>query len=290
MVQDNNLENLYVTHLSALSIFDHLKSLLKNYLIEFVVTITTVFLSLWGIFGAFSFFGIQFSIFFPYGVLIIASLLISFSRIGYHYYITVPSGFKTESRKIQKLAHFKRPKWEFKLTRDLLTSNLSPIDKEIDELLDGQHFVSLKKAPNEAEYTKWVQLRLDNIQQMVHVATKLLIFRLPNALKISKGELASEIEILNSIKTIKKLYKQTYKFEAELYEIKPPDGFEKLHELQVNWSDMVRDSVNQYYDFLENVIQANFDNGDVEIKFMIKVKQPPKINEFIEEMGRMSSF
>jgi len=287
MNQDNKLENKYVTNLSALSIFDHFKRLFKTHLLEFIATLSTVFLAIWGILDAFDFFGFEFSFYFPYGLIITVSLLIAFCTVAFHYYKTVPSGFESESRTNQKLAHFKRPKWEFKLTRNLLISKLSLTDTHIDELLEGQHFVPFKAAPNQAEYMSWLELRIDNIEKMVSVATYLMVFRLPGALRISKGELASELEILKSIETIQKLYRQTYKFEAELQEIKPPPGFERIHKLQENWSEVVRDSVNQFHDLLNQVIHANFKKGNVEIEFMITVDSPDKMDEFIDEVDKI---
>jgi len=165
---------------------------------------------------------------------------------------------------------------------------LKPIESELEELLDGQHFVSFKTTPSKENYSEWIQLRIDNLRRMVDVSTKLMVFRLSSTLRFNKGELASEREILNCVYTIKKLYSKTYEFESELFEVKPPDGCEHLHNLQKNWSFVVRDCINQIHEFLDKVIETDFKKEkNVNIKFMITVKSPEKIDELIKEMNRL---
>jgi len=103
MVDSTNLETKYVTHLSALSLLDHLKEITKSYFDKFIGTLTTSFLALWSLGEVFDFFGIEFTFYFPYLSIVLVSLAISITFVVISYINTTPSGFEKEKKRLKKL-------------------------------------------------------------------------------------------------------------------------------------------------------------------------------------------
>lgn len=223
----------------------------------------------------------------PYIGMALLSLMAALVSTGYRYVHITPKGFESESRMIQKLAHLKRPRWEYKLGLSLLQDRLSPTDRKLSELLAGRYYVPISRKPENHEYMKWLMMRPANLLRMVEVAKTLLIFDLPKAMMATGNSEVCPQQILQSVERINQFYHQTYEFELDGFSIEPPEGFKKIHQIQSGWTQVIREGVHQMFDFLQQVIDANLKKKTALIAFTITIEAPIGLREFEEELGRL---
>ncbi|MCW9708972.1 hypothetical protein [Fodinibius salsisoli] len=284
---NGKISNSHNVELTAIGIHEHIFRIFKNHFIRFLTSFSTVFLSLVGIVEVFKY-NPQFLSELEFNLaLAIVSIITAFVYTAYHYINLCPDGFEDESEEIKKLAHLKRPKWEYKLAKKLLQDRLSKIDSELEDLIKGRKYIEIERQPDIDDYWEWVNIRLYNLERMVDPMLQLLVTDLPIAMGGSKNKPASPIQILNTVEKIKTLYLQTYEFELEGNKIDTPDFFRTLHKYQYGWTHVIRDAINQMFSFLDEVIQHDFKiETTAEIDFEIKVGAPNNLDKFTDELEK----
>lgn len=223
----------------------------------------------------------------PYIGMALLSLMAALVYTGRRYVHTVPEGFEPESRMIQRLAHLKRPRWEYRLGLNLLRDRLSSTDQKLSELLAGRRHVPISRKLEPSEYMKWLTIRPANLLRMVAVAKALLVFDLPNAMMARDNSEVYPQQILQSVERIDQFYLQIYEFELEGFSIEPPEGFEKIHQIQNGWTQVIREGVHQMFDFLQQVLDADLKKKNALIAFTITIEAPTRLKEFEEELDRL---
>lgn len=68
-------------------------------------------------------------------------------------------------------------------------------------------------------------------------------------------------------------------FERLRQAVLPPEGTERLHELQFGWTDPVRSGVQQMFEYFARILSLK-SLADGEVTFEVKMDEPPNVKEF----------
>lgn len=284
----HDVQNSYSSTLKYTTVYEHAWIALRTQVAVFLGSTSGVFGVLWTLSDATSSsLNIDLTGSKSYIGMVLLSLMAALVYTGYRYVHTVPDGFDSENRIIQKLAHLKRPRWEYRLGLCLLRDRLSSTDRKLSELLAGQRYVPISRKLELSEYMKWLTMRPANLLRMVAVAKALLVFDLPKAMMATGNSEVCPQQILQSVERIDQFYHQIYEFELDGFSIEPPEGFEKIHQIQSGWTQVIREGVHQMFDFLQQVIDADLKKENALIAFTITIEAPIGLREFEEELGRL---
>ena len=270
--------------ISKKSIYTHMHDYFSEPTQLLSVTIYT-FGVLWTFGGA----AIQFSGAKPRGwcsylVLILFSLLTALCWRVYKYLSYIPEGFENESSKSQKIAHLQRPFWQFHLAKVLLEKKLTPIEKELEDIENGKVFLIATKPESFQSYINWSRSSTANLLKMLEVAKQLLLFDFPKALQSTKEKSATPIEILETVNTISRFYKETVEFERSLRKVIPSEELKQLHRLQFGWSDIIRKAVRQLFDFIEQICESD-EKENTNIEYIIEFGDVENVEKMVREFG-----
>lgn len=270
------------------SFFDHLCGIC-GYWKSWLLGAFATFATLWMVTGVVMYFlDSEYRELYLLIILILISFALATTAEIYRYLRAIPSGLESESKLAQKIAHFQRTKWEFRLAQILLKEKLSPIDKELEDLLNNRAFVSARRISEMQAYFDWLQARPTNLKRMLNVSIQLVITDLMDALHLDREEAPSPTAIIDATNRIKTLYGDTVAFEREGHAIIPPDGLEKAHELQLGWSAPIRDGVYQMFEFFDKVIALDPKEDSV-LNFTIKFEEPPNLDDYCAELDRLQA-
>ncbi len=221
-----------------------------------------------------------------YRALLGVSLLLSVVWNGYLYWQQVPDGFEGVSRRTALLAHRRRPKWQFRLAKGLLAERLGPLVRELKEVQTGRAFVRLEKPPTLDAYKDWALIRIESLTRMISVAKQLLIQDFPRALQSTPTKAADPKEILATVDSLARFYRETVEFEREARGILTSQGLQALHQHQLGWSDPVREAVHDLFRFLQKICDCN-PRERPRIEYTITFGSPPGVEEFGDEIARL---
>lgn len=225
---------------------------------------------------------------FSYGLLIAASVIASLMWNGYLYLHRVPEGLDDVSPHAQRIAHLQRPRWEFRYAKSVLAQLLGPIDRECRDLLDGKVSVLAERPRDFREYVSWLQGRPDNMLRMLEIANQLMLIDLPKALTSTKDKPASPKNILDVSLAIQRFYQETVNCERSSLAILPPEECQRLHQLQVGWSQPIRDAILQLFDYLQQICELDYRKNSY-LQYTIEFGECPNIDEFCTELNRLET-
>lgn len=273
-------------HFHYKSFFDHLCGVC-NYWKSCFLSALAAFGTLWMLTGAaMSFLEIDNPEMYLLIILILVSIVLATIGVLYRYVGAIPIGLENESRLAQKIAHIQRSKWEFRLAQVLLKEKLSLIDKDLDDLLNNRIHISAEQISDKQTYCNWLITRFANLERMLEVSVRLCITDLTKALEADEINPPAPGEIVAVTDKIRALYADTVAFEREGHAVIPPDGLEKLHELQLGWSVVIRDGVHQMFDFFDKVVAVDPKQQSA-VNFTVNFESPSNIEEFCAEMDRL---
>lgn len=198
-----------------------------------------------------------------------------------------PVGLEHESPNARRIAQVQRARWEYRLARQLLQDVLLDLDDELAALADGRVFVPVERKPDPTDYAEWAGLGPANVLRMLEVAQQLLVLDLPTALGSPDND-GKPREIRNVVYRIRDLYRATLAFEQSRRSVEPPEGAERLHELQFGWTDPVRDGVRQMFGFFEAVLDLE-SIKDAEVAYTVTMDSPANVQKFNEELERLTA-
>lgn len=196
-----------------------------------------------------------------------------------------PPGFEHESLGARRIAQLQRTRWEHRLAAQLLQDVLTDLDDELAALSEGRVFVPIESAPDFRQYISWAGLGPSSVLRMVDVGQKLLVLDLPSALGAANSP-SKPREIRATVYRIRDLYAETVAFERGRRAVKPPDGAERLHELQLGWTDPVREGVRQMFEYFERVRELPL-KGDQQLTFTMTMGEFASSGAFCEELDRL---
>ena len=275
-----------VAHFTYKGMMDHARALATHWRF-FVLTAIGIYGALWTVFEAPAFLaganlrnrGFYLSTF-------VVAVVGAFVWTIRNYVRDCPPGFEHESRAAQRIAQVQRPRWEHRLAGQLLTDIMLDLDDELQALSQGRVFVPVERRPDFAEYVEWAALAPDNLLRMVDVAQRLLILDLPTALA-SDDEAGKPHAIRTVVYRIRDLYRETVAFERSRRAVAAPEGAERLHELQLGWTDPVRDAVRQMFDFFDRILALEKTDNQT-VAFTVVIGEPPNVDAFCKELDRIS--
>jgi len=223
---------------------------------------------------------------FSYVLLMIGSFVASLVWNGYRYYHCVPDGFENVSRKAARIAHWQHLLWEFELANLLLAEKLGPYDRELRDMNTRRSFILSEKPESLQAYIRWIERRPSNLLNMLAVAKQILLKDFPEALFSIRGKPAQPLAILQAVETLARFYCSTVEFERSAHSVMPSESLQKLHELQLGWSEPIRDGVHQLFRFLQELSECD-PKGDNQVSFNITFPDAPRQEEFFEELARL---
>ena len=286
----DEIVNPFSAEIKYTSLPEHAVQILKKKWQRVIITGIAVFGVIWTFVESGNyFFHLDLSGKYYYLLLIIISLLSAFIYSTLSYLKTPPDGLEKLPHHMQRIAILKKPFWEYRFAYVLLNDKLAEIDNHLLGVLNGQVYIEISKKPKISEYIDWIQLRPKNLINMIDIANKLLVFELPASLAATKETKIFYKNVLECIERIKDLYQKTCDYEIEGREITPPEGFDKIHEIQSGWSKVIRDGIKQILKFLEKI--SNLDKKKLKdpIKFTIMFNEPEGINEFESELNNIKN-
>lgn len=284
-MESGSVTNELVAHFTRKSLLDHVRELVARWRV-FSLTALAVFGVLWTGLEAPAYFlradlrGARF-----YVGAIVASLLCAGFWIIRTYLRDCPPGLEQESARARRIAQVQRSRWEYGLAKQLLQDVLLELDDELAALSEGHVFVLIERKPDLPEYVEWVSLGPTNLLRMIDVAQRLLILDLPTVLG-SEDELAKPRAIRSVVYRIRDLYKESVVFERSRRAVEPPEGAERLHELQLGWTNPVRDGVRQMFEYFDRILGLE-SLRDQEVAFTVAMEEPSNLKDFNAELERI---
>jgi len=267
---------------------DHLRGFFARP-IAAIATFAAVFGGFWTIYEAtISSIGIAPNRLLPYLGFVTISLGVAILVRGYQYINEIPDGLENVNKSARRIAHLQRPRWEFRFAKSVLAEKLGPIDRECQDLLNGNVFVYARKPTNVQEYVETVSERPTNLINLLGIATRVVIHDFTAAIKSTEDQPASPKSIVESVETIARLYRDTVEMERLTHSIHPPDGLEKLHELQIGWAEPIRSGIHQLFEFLQKICDLEIrKNHTSNLQFTVVFEVPENLEPFMDEMNRL---
>lgn len=283
--EETIVENRSNGNLTYTPWWEHILSFSGAYWRRFLLYVMACFGIVWGVIEAASFFYPSSNLDNLYALGAVFSLCIfgSIFRCISEYRNSVPKGLENESLIAQKIVRSKKPFWEFALAHELVRSRIEKIDIDLDDLLHQRVNVKIKRNMNIEDYINWLQMRPDNLSQLVNVSKQLFVFDLVNTISVKKGDDVDLKALIRVADLIKDLYRSVYDYEVEGRSIKIPEEFENLHSLQNEWIAVIPDAVSQLLKILESVSKRKKDDLSP-VEATVTFDEPPKMDEFCEEL------
>lgn len=253
-----------------------------------------VFATLWTLIEANSFFGnegsrsLQNGSFYLY--LIGFSALSGFALTFVKHMRTTPSFAEGFPKEAQRIIRNQAKGWEFHLAQVLFVSLIEPLDRRLEGILNGTALVLLRPAPSQAEYMSIISLRTGNMIRMASVAKHMFEVSFPGCFegKLPVEERVKRIQ--KAVQEVESFYEVTISMEEELHSMGIPDGFEKLHEMQANWTEAIRVPFRELLRFLQAMRDAvNSNEENPSVHFSLVMEPPQNIDAFNEEVSRLSA-
>jgi hypothetical protein len=222
----------------------------------------------------------------PYFCFLAISVGVSMSWRTYRYINTCPEGLELLSKTACRIAHIQRPKWQFRFAKSVLAQLLGPIDLECRDMLDGKVFVAAERPRDFWHYLTWLQGRAENPLRMAHIGNQLM-GDFVKSLESGEDELVSSARILEASVAIQRFFRASVEFERLSLAILPPEGFERLHELQFGMSQPVREAVTKLFDFLQKVCETDF-RDEAQIEYKIEFGEWGNVDAYCAELDRLA--
>lgn len=288
---ETNVTNQTEKSFSYMAWHEHLKKAITSSWKIFFIFSLICFGVIWGLIEAANFFlpnmGLS-NIFILY-IGLFLSFIISFLRCIYSYYNIEFSFLKEESKRTHEIVRNKKQFWEYDLAYELLIHRISKIDQQLEDIANNRIHINIIKTLNHDRYMQWISTRPSNLLGMIKSASQLLILDLPNAIHNNNADEALYVQNLIRITNlVRDLYVHAYNFEIEGREIKIPEEFELLHEIQLGWITVIRKGFNQMLTLLQSVAKRSKNNLNP-IEGTIVFGELPRIQEFYNEMDRLQS-
>lgn len=288
--EEDIVKNQGSRNLTYMPWYEHLKDFILSQWRTVLIYWVGLFGAFWGLIEASSFFYPKLNLS-NINILSIGlgvGFLGALFRCMHIYQNTVPAGLEHESTKIHRIAFSKKYYWEYALAFELVKSRIEKIDRNLEDVICNRIHIKITKTMNVEQYVFWLQTRPNNLLQIVAVAKQLLIFDLIEAIHADETNEVDYPNLIRIVNLVRDLYQSTFDFEVEGREIKIPEGFEVVHEIQAGWASVIRDGFHQMLDILDSV--ATREKGDFSpLDKTIVFEEPPRIDEFGDELDRIAS-
>lgn len=261
---------------------------------RFIGSSFAVFATLWTIIEATSFFenedsfGVRNGDFYFY--LVCFSVLFGFVHSFLVYWRSTPAFAEGLPKEAQHLIRVRPKGWEFQLAQTLLVKAIVPLDQRLHRVVAGEAFVPLRSEAGIEAYFGMIKVRMNNLTRMIRSTECIISTGFPRCFA---GEMSVEERtrsIQTSVTELEELYKTTIAFEEELHSMQIPEGFEKLHEIQSNWSEEIRQPLQKLLIALQEIRSAiEIKVAKDKVDYSIEIKPPANINAFMVELAQLQS-
>ncbi len=224
----------------------------------------------------------------PYLSFLAISIAVSMVWRIYHYVNACPEGLEIVSNTGRRIAHLQRPLWQFRFAKSVLAQLLGPIDRECRDLLDGKVFVLAERPRDFREYYSWLAGRSENMLRMLKIAEQLMLIDFLKALTSTEDKTACPKKILDVSFAIQRVYQEAVNYERSSLAIFPPEGFERAHQLQVGWSQPIRDAILQLFEVLQQMLDVDY-RKHTHLKYTIVFSECPNVDEYCSELHRLEA-
>lgn len=250
-----------------------------------------VFATLWTLIEATSFFGenetkpLKNGWFYAY--LIVFSLVSGFVFSFIRYWNAPPKFAEHLPRSAQRIIKKQAKGWEFHLAQLLFVRSFERLDRRLEGILNGTSLIFIRPTMTVAEYMEYIRLRMNNMMRMGPVAHH-IVTSFP---KCFENDLSPEkrVELIErAVEKVEVFYKATIALEEELHSTGVPEGFEALHKMQSNWSEVARVPFREILQFLQSLRESVGIKGDIpKVERKLTMEAPEKIEDFIRELSRL---
>lgn len=287
--QEGRSVNQSVRNLTYMPWIEHCRDFFVDQWKGLLLYTVALFGIFWGLIEAISFFypNSQLNNGLVLIIVIVGCVVSSCVRCVYVYQNTIRKGLENESTKAQKVAFSQKPFWEYALAYELLKTRISKIDQELDDVLNNRIHIKVTKTMDAIQYIEWMKTRPENLLRLVDVSKQLLIFDLLESIHAGEDNNVDIYKLIRVVDLVKNAYKNAYEFEIEGREIKVPEGFCLVHEIQSGWASVIRDGFVQMLGLLLSVSKREKDDFSP-LQETITFGSPPRMDEFLLEMERIS--
>ncbi|MEM6822239.1 MAG: hypothetical protein AAF558_09885 [Verrucomicrobiota bacterium] len=178
--------------------------------------------------------------------------------------------------------------WEFHLAQILIVDSISPLDNRLKRVLNGEAYIPLKTRCSNDDYFDLMKLRLSNTQAMILTIEQWVQKSFPQCFSgtLSVGDRCKRIE--QSVSEFEEFYRSTVEDEEELKSVAPPDGFERVHKIQEDWTECARLALRELLEALQVMRDAAVGPETTEkASFTVHLSAPSGLNEFQEELKNL---
>lgn len=265
---------------------DHLRGVFSHPLRMLAIALS-VFATVWGMYQAVDYYyALDWKNPHVYTGLCVAALVSAIIWEIRAYLKECPKGLESIPPSISKVAHLQRTKWEFEFAKRLLALRIGPIDSEYQGIVNETIYVAGHSLPSLKHYIDWMKDRPENLFQMIEVVKQVLFDEYIKALVSTEEKHASPTKILAATEKLERLYRETVEFERQRRATIPPEQLKRLHALQAGWSQPIRTGIEQLFQFLQKICDADVE-GDTHLDYVIEFGESPNINEFGAEIDRL---
>jgi|WetSurMetagenome_2_1015567.scaffolds.fasta_scaffold224269_1 hypothetical protein len=195
--------------------------------------------------------------FFLISLIAIISLCISLYDNFKSYKNNVPDCLAKENEKIKNIFVSQKIGWQYRLTHEMLSIRILKHELALSRIKQGAEFI-YPKILSENDYIEYLKLKPLCLDKLAHAIKTTCFEILTNSFENVKHGEPDKISILvNEIEHFSSLYEQTVLFETSIYEVFPLEKFAKLHTYLFDWTETLRNGMQQFEKIIETLAKIN---------------------------------
>lgn len=249
------------------TLIEHLVNYIKIYT-KSIPKMITIFFSIWAIAEI-----ILYDKPNKLSVIIIPAIVLSILFLFYdsikNYLEYTPTSLEAENVIVKKAFFKQNIGWQYKIAYEILQDRTLKYELSHDRIKKGAEFLH-PQIIEEDDYINFIKLLPSTIKRLLDAAKVTCVEILPKAISDSSDGHEDGLKVLiEEIENLCLIYKQAIDFEKRIQEVIPPEKYESLHSLMVNWTEPIREGIKQFIDMQKRLSEIN----KKELKELEKTKQ-----------------
>jgi len=192
--------------------------------------------------------------------------------------------FATETARARQLALDRPPRWEYRLTEELLRSKLSDLRREYEDFEKGLLFRP-NKPISALEYVNWVGSKIEEPITLAHIIKYAMERELPVA-HGKPGEPGDAVQILRAVNKMANACRSLLDWELEIASLKPPSHLKSLGDALHGLTLAMIDELWRLPDEISKALEGTW-TGTREVEIKLTFGSPPQLEKFLTEMKRV---
>lgn len=191
--------------------------------------------------------------------------------------------FAAETSCARHLAFDQPDLWEYRLTVELLRSNLTEVRARLEDIHKGLIFTKSTKMTG-SEFLNLTQAKCQDLISLVQILKLAVEERIPASWG-PRGESGNPMEIKAAVDHIISGCEHLLDWEQEMRSIIPPSSFSHLKEMMIGWTASTLDALDCIPEQVEEILQNPSPSGTYVVPVVFS--GPQNVDEMLVELERL---